>query len=83
MKVIKKAPQDEKWIEMTTAKTKIIRDLPFIFKESNPEVLAKTVAAYVMETDASPQEEAAPVKAKAKKVKGATASETAAEKAKQ
>jgi hypothetical protein len=53
MNFIKKTPEDEKWIEMTTAETEIIRDFPSIFKESNSEILAQSVAEYVLEENAS------------------------------
>ena len=78
MKFIKKAPENEKWLEMTTEETEIIRNFPSIFEESNSKILAKSVAEYVLEevvpakSDASTQEEAVP--AKVKKVKSATAS---------
>jgi hypothetical protein len=81
MRFIKETPEDEKWLEMTTAETKIIRDFPSIFEESNPDILAKSVAEYVLEEDASSQEEAAPVKRK--KVKGTSTSEAATDKGKQ
>ena len=35
MKFIKKAPENEKWLEMTTEETEIIRNFPSIFEESN------------------------------------------------
>jgi hypothetical protein len=79
MHLFKKAPQDEKWLEMITAESEILRDFPSIIKESNPEILAETVAAYVIETDANPQEEAAPAKVKGKKAKAVTVSEAVAD----
>jgi hypothetical protein len=75
MHVFKTAPKDEKWLEMTTEETEIIRDFPSIFKESNPEHLAKLVAEYVLEENASSQEEAAVAKGKGKKAKAVAVSE--------
>ena len=48
MKFIKKAPEDEKWLEMITEETEIIRNFPSIFEESNPEILAKSASSYVL-----------------------------------
>jgi hypothetical protein len=83
MKFIKKVPQDEKWMEMTTAESERIRDFPSIIKENDPEILAGTIAAYVIESGDNSKEEVVPVKVKGKKAKAVTVSEAAAGKAKQ
>ena len=77
MHLFKTAPKDEKWLEMTTEESEIIRDFPSIVKESNPEHLARLVAEYVLEEDASSQEEAALAKGKGKKAKAVAVSEAA------
>ena len=68
MKFFKEAPKDEKWLEMTTAETEIIRDFPHIFKESDSDFLVQSVAEYVLE-------EAAHAKGKGKKAKAVAVSE--------
>jgi len=83
MHYFKTAPKDEKWLEMTTAESEIIRDFPSIVKKSNPEILAKSVVEYVLEEDASSQEVTTPIKTKGKKVKGVTATEATDDKPKQ
>jgi hypothetical protein len=79
---IKQVPQDEKFMEMTTAESEIIRNFPSIIKENNPEVLAGLVAAY-RESGANSQEEVATAKVRGKKAKTTSELEAAAGKAKQ
>jgi hypothetical protein len=62
MHYFKTAPKDEKWLEMITAESEIIRDFPSIVKKSNPEILTKSVVEYVLEEDASSQEVTTPIK---------------------
>jgi len=53
MKIIKKFSPNEKDLKESTAPTKLMKDFPPIYKERNPEVLAKLVADSVKESGIS------------------------------
>jgi hypothetical protein len=82
MGIIKKIPQNEKGMEISTAESELIRDFPSILKEDNPKVLAKFIAAHDRESGTNIQDEVAPDEIKGKRARVITELEAAAGKAK-